>query len=177
MNGEGFMLLPAKKGTCPSCAVDHKPEEPHDATSLYYAFWFQSHHGRASTWKDAVAHCEPDVRRAWEETLQEMGRWTSWEGDTPPPPDVLPIPGYVGTVTKFNAEDDVQDRIQDVGCGRACGVCRSPAGRPCHLDCTASSEEIEARWVRACDACGASPRKPCTSGCDGETLNPAVEEL
>lgn len=42
---KSFTLLPPAPGVCQECATEH---------------------GRAATWADAVAHCEPAVRQAWE---------------------------------------------------------------------------------------------------------------
>ncbi len=99
------MLLPAAPGLCEQCAVDHPPEEPHNRQSIYYQYWFRSHRGRWPTWRDAIAHCEPEIREFWEEELRKEGAWDGWEGDTPPAPDVAPTPGYVGAVTKFEIKD------------------------------------------------------------------------
>jgi len=95
---EGGMLLPPKPGVCQECAVDHPPEDPHNNQSLYFQYKFRGDHGRWPTWKDAIAHCTPEVREFWEEELRAAGAWDGWEGDTPPAPDVFPTPGYVGTV-------------------------------------------------------------------------------
>jgi hypothetical protein len=88
---KSFTLLPPAPGVCRECAVDHKPDAPHDAQSLYYQTKFHMQHGRGATWADAVAHCEPAVRQAWETALRERGAWTepaadgggSWPGAAP----------------------------------------------------------------------------------------------
>jgi hypothetical protein len=73
----GMMLLPARPGTCPVCAVDHPPDFPHDATSIFYATRFLALRGRDLTWADAAAHCSPRMRAYWKQALTEQGHaWT-----------------------------------------------------------------------------------------------------
>lgn len=107
---QGGMLLPPSPDKCQECAVDHPPEEPHNKQSLYYQTKFRGDHGRWPTWRDAVAHCAPEVQEFWEAELRNLGAWDGWEGPIPPAPDVLPTPGFVGTVTKIKAEDGGGDR-------------------------------------------------------------------
>jgi hypothetical protein len=71
-----MMLLPPKEGVCPICAVDHKPEMPHNAQSLYYQYRFRSARGRWPTWADAVAHCTADMQEYWRQSLKDEGAWT-----------------------------------------------------------------------------------------------------
>jgi hypothetical protein len=66
-------LLPAKAGTCPECATAHSPEFPHNAQSLHYQYAFFEKHGRWPNWKDAVAHCAPELAQAWIAALIEKG--------------------------------------------------------------------------------------------------------
>jgi hypothetical protein len=70
------MLLPPAPGTCPICAVNHRPEEPHNQQSLYYQYRFYGVRGRWPTWADAVAHCAPQMRERWERELRASGKWT-----------------------------------------------------------------------------------------------------
>lgn len=98
---EGGRLLPPPPGVCQECAVDHEPGQAHDKQSLFYQYYFRSHHGRWPTWRDAISHCTAEVRAFWEAELREIGAWDGWEGPNPPPPDAIPTPGYVGTVTKI----------------------------------------------------------------------------
>ena len=70
------MLLPPKKGLCQVCAVEHPPEDPRNAESLYYAIRFKMLHGRDVTWADAVAHCGEAMRAFWERELRRSGSWT-----------------------------------------------------------------------------------------------------
>jgi hypothetical protein len=69
-------LLPCAKDKCKECAVNHGPDEPHNATSLYYHFKFHKENGRCPTWKDALAHCRPEIQKAWEDELRKRGKWT-----------------------------------------------------------------------------------------------------
>jgi hypothetical protein len=58
-------LMPAAPGTCPECATDHEPNEPHNPDSLYYQVRFKMVHGRDPTDEDCVAHVEPSKQKAW----------------------------------------------------------------------------------------------------------------
>lgn len=78
-------LLPAGKGKCQICAVQHAPSLPHNAQSLYYQVRFSIEHKRAATWADAIAHCAPKMQRGWKEGLIQRGAWTE------PPAGVAPI--------------------------------------------------------------------------------------
>lgn len=71
-----MMLLPCSPDVCQYCAVDHPPGQPHNAQSLYYQYHFYGRHGRWPTWADAVAHCEPAVRAAWELALRRKKAWS-----------------------------------------------------------------------------------------------------
>ena len=68
-----FKLLPAKKGTCPQCAVDHPPDQPHNQQSLAYQYWFYNEHGRWPTWADAIAHCSQEIKNFWTAELASRG--------------------------------------------------------------------------------------------------------
>lgn len=76
-------LLPPGPGVCPQCAVEHEPHEAHNAQSIYYQYSFYAEHGRWPTWRDAIAHCEPDLRALWEELLLERG--VTLDGSVNPP--------------------------------------------------------------------------------------------
>ena len=70
----GLMLFgDTPRGTCPMCAVRHDPDQPHDQQSLTWQYKFYDIHGRWPTWKDAIAHCSPEVRSAWTEALRDYG--------------------------------------------------------------------------------------------------------
>lgn len=67
------MLLPAKPGTCSECAIAHDPAQPHNATSLFYQYFFYNWHGRFPDWRDAMAHCEEHVKKHWIIELSKLG--------------------------------------------------------------------------------------------------------
>jgi len=67
------ILLPPRKDVCQSCAVDHKPDQPHNQQSLYYQYWFWGQNNRWPTWADAMAHCAPEVQSQWKTLLAEKG--------------------------------------------------------------------------------------------------------
>ena len=66
-------LLPPSPGKCQQCAADHDPAHPHNQESLFWQYWFHEHHGRWPTWKDAMAHCSPDVKSFWIQALNKRG--------------------------------------------------------------------------------------------------------
>jgi hypothetical protein len=68
-----WQAMPPGQGKCRNCAVAHDDMDPHDATSFYYRFLFVNTHGRDATWADAMAHCEPEVQRAWTRYLNSIG--------------------------------------------------------------------------------------------------------
>jgi hypothetical protein len=68
-----FKMLPPKPGVCQECAVDHKPDQPHNQQSLYYQMAFFADHNRYPTWKDAMAHCTPELQEKWIIALKEKG--------------------------------------------------------------------------------------------------------
>jgi len=71
-----MLLLPPKPGTCPACAVDHPPEHPHNAQSMYYQYRFYGLRGRWPTWADAVAHCDAPMQDYWKPQLTKQDAWT-----------------------------------------------------------------------------------------------------
>jgi len=73
MKPKTFTMLPPSPDKCPQCAVEHKPEEPHWRTSMFYDIWFHQQHGRYPTWADAMAHCTPEVQAAWRIELERRG--------------------------------------------------------------------------------------------------------
>lgn len=74
-------LMPPAADACQVCG--HRPahgtDEPHNAQSLYYQYSFYADHGRWPTWRDAIAHCSPPVREAWEAELRKRGAWPADE--------------------------------------------------------------------------------------------------
>ena len=73
LKGQGLMLLPPAPGKCQECAVEHKPEEPHDGRSLFYHMYFLMTQGREPTWEDALAHCDDKMHEAWRKGLAVHG--------------------------------------------------------------------------------------------------------
>lgn len=67
------MLGRAPEGTCEMCATVHDPGMPHNQQSLTYQYNFYNENGRWPTWKDAMAHCEPEIQQAWIDALKERG--------------------------------------------------------------------------------------------------------
>lgn len=68
-----WTLLPPPPGVCSQCARDHEPGEPHDRESLHYQYAFYAEHGRWPTWRDAMAHCDDQIRGAWTDALRDRG--------------------------------------------------------------------------------------------------------
>lgn len=68
-----FKLLPAPPGVCLQCAVGHPPEFPHNAQSLHYQYWFYDQNGRWPDWRDAMAHCDEEMKNFWREELKKRG--------------------------------------------------------------------------------------------------------
>ena len=67
------MLGLTPEGTCPMCAVKHDPRQPHNRDSLTYQYKFYDQHGHWPTWVDAMAHCTPEIQKAWCDALQDKG--------------------------------------------------------------------------------------------------------
>lgn len=117
----GMMMLPAAPGKCQECAVDHKPEEPHNKDSLFYQMKFHAQTGRWPVWADAVAHCAEPVRAAWEAELRKRGAWKDPEPskpapvrpkhETPVPADALLQPGAEMNVQDSSGGPDRPGRV------------------------------------------------------------------
>lgn len=67
------MLLPPPPDVCQECAVDHVPEMPHNQQSLYYQYKFYRENDRWPTWKDAMAHCDEQMKEWWTCELRQRG--------------------------------------------------------------------------------------------------------
>lgn len=67
------MMMPARKGTCPTCATPHADEQPHNAQSLFYQMRFHAENGRYPDWRDAMAHCDDMTKTIWTEELTARG--------------------------------------------------------------------------------------------------------
>jgi len=65
-----MIMMPAPQGTCPECAVNHSPDQPHNQQSLFYQYHFFNEYGRWPTWGDAMAHCTEEVKAIWREALE-----------------------------------------------------------------------------------------------------------
>lgn len=74
VEGSGTFLLPPAPGLCHECGHKHESDQPHNAQTLYYQYFFANKHGRWPTWKDAVAHCTPEVQKLWQEELEKLGK-------------------------------------------------------------------------------------------------------
>lgn len=70
---ENWRLIEPPPGYCQECAVKHEPEMPHNAQSLHYQYAFYLKHQRWPNWKDAMAHCTPEMQAQWREHLMEAG--------------------------------------------------------------------------------------------------------
>ena len=60
-------------GTCPLCAVNHDPAQPHNRDSLCYQYKFYDQNGRWPAWADAMAHCTPEIQAFWKRELSARG--------------------------------------------------------------------------------------------------------
>lgn len=68
-----WTLLPPAKDRCQECAVKHEPDQPHDATSMFYGTKRRIEGHKTANWKDAMEHCTPQVREHWTSELTKMG--------------------------------------------------------------------------------------------------------
>ena len=68
-----MILMPPAPHLCQQCAVDHKPEEPHNQQSMFYHVWYKMNHDREPTWKDAMEHCSEETKQLWIKALKERG--------------------------------------------------------------------------------------------------------
>lgn len=73
LNRQGLTLLGAPAGKCAECAEDHPLDMPHNQKSLAYQYDFYGQNGRWPTWRDAMAHCKPEVQELWIKALEEEG--------------------------------------------------------------------------------------------------------
>lgn len=80
-----FSLLPPPKDHCQVCAVQHDPRMPHNKESLYYQTRFNMQAGRVPDWRDALYHCDAEVREFWVDKLGAIGQWP-WPDDAQPEP-------------------------------------------------------------------------------------------
>lgn len=85
---KNLKLLPPHPNKCQVCAVDHEPDMPHDATSLFYQMQFRGRFGRDGTWVDAMAHCTEEMQVMWKEEFIKQHGLKLW---SEPPAGVDPI--------------------------------------------------------------------------------------
>lgn len=73
-----WTLKPPPETACQTCGHNpaHQPDEPHNKQSFYYQYAFYGEHKRWPTWKDAMAHCDPETQQKWEQQLRQMGKWS-----------------------------------------------------------------------------------------------------
>lgn len=60
-------------GQCPECGAVHSPDGAHLAQSEQYRAFILARDGEPATWGKAIAHLTQEQRRAWEETLVDLG--------------------------------------------------------------------------------------------------------
>jgi hypothetical protein len=73
ISDKAFTLLPPDLSKCQQCAIKHAVDQPHNATTLYYGYFFYREHGRSPTWADAIAHCDDQTQAVWTEHLASIG--------------------------------------------------------------------------------------------------------
>ena len=70
---EKSILLPPHPSKCQECATDHRPDQPHQADTMFYKMRVMKQHKRWPTWKDAMAHCSDQQKQWWTEQLAKHG--------------------------------------------------------------------------------------------------------
>lgn len=68
-----FMMLRPAPDLCQTCAWKHEPDMPHNRDTLYYQTKFNLNKKRWPTWRDAMAHCTPEMKQSWANLLREKG--------------------------------------------------------------------------------------------------------
>lgn len=68
-----WKLLPPKPGACQECAVTHDPKHPHNPQSMFYQYKFFNDNGHWPDWRNAMAHCDEEMRLKWTKVLTEYG--------------------------------------------------------------------------------------------------------
>lgn len=68
-----WTLLPVAAGLCSQCGREHDPEYPHDAQALRYQYAFYAEYERWPNWRDAMAHCAPEMQEQWTQELRKYG--------------------------------------------------------------------------------------------------------
>lgn len=72
MEINNLSLVSPHPSKCQYCAVEHKPDQPHNAQSMHYAFWFQKKYGRSPTWADAMDHCSQETKAKFAKYLLKL---------------------------------------------------------------------------------------------------------
>lgn len=80
-------ILPARPGSCATCATDHPADLPHNVQSLFYQTRFALKWGRAATWADACAHLSAANVEAWRAAMATVSS-AAWSD---PPDGAEPI--------------------------------------------------------------------------------------
>lgn len=70
---KSFMMLPPAPDKCQVCAVKHPPEQPHDASSIFYQMKYKMDTGKEPSWKTAMKHCSPEMKKLWTSELEKKG--------------------------------------------------------------------------------------------------------
>lgn len=65
------VLIPP--GCCEVCGIGHEPEWPHNPDSLTWQTKREIAGEPMPTWKDALAHCSPEMREMWVRELAKAG--------------------------------------------------------------------------------------------------------
>lgn len=68
-----WKLVPPAPHLCQTCAIEHTPDQPHNAQSLFYQYKFYMEHHRWPTWRDAMEHCDEETQIAWMVQLRDRG--------------------------------------------------------------------------------------------------------
>ena len=68
-----MILLPPAPDACQVCATKHEPGQPHNAQSLYWQMAAKMKGEPPVTWKRAMAHCTPAVKKFWTAELRKAG--------------------------------------------------------------------------------------------------------
>jgi hypothetical protein len=75
-------LLKPHPSKCEECAAEHRAEEPHNASGIYYQVFFQMQHGRSPTWTDAMSQCSDEMKSLWISGLARFGVTVTPDGDS-----------------------------------------------------------------------------------------------
>lgn len=70
---KSFVMLPPAAHLCQICAVEHPEEQPHNAQSFYYQYWFALNNKCKPTWNDAMPHCSEEVKAPWLSGFRKCG--------------------------------------------------------------------------------------------------------